>query len=107
MKQRKHQRFQVEFNSYFATAKAVEGLGVVADLSAEGCQISSPTRVRPGAALRLRISLAEINLHIQVAKAEVRWARGKQFGIQFQELTDEENRHLRQALSEFEKARKT
>ena len=80
---------------------------MVADLSAEGCQISSPTRVRPGAALRLRISLAEINLHIQVAKAEVRWARGKQFGIQFQELTDEENRHLRQALSEFEKARKT
>ena len=103
MKQRKHHRFEVEFNSYFATTKAVEGLGVVMDLSAEGCHITSSTPLRPEIVLRLRVSLAELNLHIQVAKAEVRWVQGTQFGVEFTEMSDENRQYLQQALIEFKK----
>ncbi len=104
---RKHQRIPVEFNSYFVTPKADEGLGVVTDLSAGGCRITSPKRGWPGTALRLRLSSVEKNLHIQVAKAQVRWARGGQFGIEFKDITDEEKGHLQRALTEFETVRQT
>ncbi len=107
MKQRKHHRFEVEFNGYFATTKAIEGLGVVMDLSAEGCHITSSTPLRPETVLRLRISLFELNLHIQVAKAEVRWVQGTQFGVEFKELSDENQKYLQQALIEFEKTPKS
>ncbi len=104
--QRQYQRFPVEFNSYFATPKAVEGLGVVTDISEGGCRITSTTRGWPGTALRLRISSVEKNLHIQVAEAQVRWARGGQFGVEFKEISDEDTRHLRQAINEVQNAPK-
>ena len=103
---RKHQRIPVEFNSYFVTPKAAEGLGVVTDISEAGCRVTSPEGGRPGTALRLRISSVEKNLHIQVAEAQVRWARDGQFGVEFREISDEDTRHLRQAISEFENAPK-
>ncbi len=107
MNERKHLRFPVQFNSYFASPKADEGLGVVADMSTEGCLITSEARVQPGTALRVRISLPEINLHVQVAKAEVRWARDGQFGLEFKELSDQDSRNLQLAVMEFEKRRET
>ena len=107
MHERKHLRFPVQFNSYFASPKADEGLGVVTDMSAEGCLITSEARVRPGTALRVRISLPEINLHVQVAKAEVRWAREGRFGLEFKEISDQDHRNLQLAVIEFEKTRET
>ncbi len=104
--QRHYQRFPVEFNSYFVTRKAAEGLGVVTDISEGGCRITSPKRGWPGTALRLRISSVEKNLHIHGAKAQGRWVRGGQFGVEFEEISDEDARHLRQAISEFENAPK-
>ena len=105
--QRKHHRCPVEFNSYFVTPNAVEGLGVVTDLSAGGCRITSPKRGWPGTPLRLRLSSVEKNFHIQIAEAEVRWARGGQFGVEFKDLTDENKGHLQRALTEFETVRQT
>ncbi len=107
MQERKHLRFPVQFNSYFASPKADEGLGVVVDMSAEGCLITSEARMRPGTALRLRISLPEISLHVQVAKAEVRWAKDGQFGLEFKEIGDEDKRNLQLAVIEFEKTRES
>lgn len=106
MAQREGHRYPVEFNGFFATANAIEGLGVVTDMSAGGCRIAGRTRKWPGTAMKVHISNDEMNLHIRVAKAEVRWARGTQFGLEFKEISDEENIHLQQALAAFEKTRR-
>ena len=107
MEKRKHPRYPVQFNSYFATVNAEEGLGVVADMSAEGCLITSQAPLKAGTELRLRISLPELDLHVHIARAEVRWVRAGQFGLVFREMSDHDKGQLQLALIEFEQARNT
>ena len=103
MEKRNHPRFSAQFNSYFSSPDEVEGLGVVTDMSAGGCRLSSETPVVPGTALRVRISIAENNIHIHVPKAEVVWVSGTQFGMEFKEMDVDAKNQLQLAIDEFER----
>ncbi len=103
MDSRKHLRYSVWFKSAFTSTKAVEGSGIVTDLSKGGCRISSHTRAPGGTELSLRIALEEKDgTPLEVRKAVSRWARGMQFGVEFIEMHEEASRHLEHTLKPFE-----
>lgn len=102
MEQRKNIRFHVQFRSSFSSIAMVGGEGSLVDLSLRGCRIESPTDVRPGAALELRIEVIEGEPPIQVQAAIVRWSRGQQFGLEFEVISSTEWVHLQDIVKQLE-----
>ncbi len=102
MDKRKHLRYPVRFKSTFTSTKAVEGSGIVTDLSKGGCRISSHTSARAGTELSLRIALEEGGTPLEVPKVVSRWARGMEFGVEFIGIHEEASRHLERILKALE-----
>ena len=99
---RKHARFRVQFRSYFASGSAVDGTGIVTDLSLGGCRLCSQTTLQPRTHLRLRILIPGNGRQIEVTKAVVRWAWGMQFGVEFLDLPQEGRAVLDKILKGFQ-----
>ncbi|MGH7220664.1 MAG: PilZ domain-containing protein [Nitrospiraceae bacterium] len=102
MEQRKNFRFHVQFRSSFSSITMVGGEGSVVDLSIRGCRIESPTDVRPGASLEVRIATIEHEPPIQIQQALVRWSRGRQFGLEFETMVPEEWARLQHTVKQIE-----
>jgi hypothetical protein len=61
--------------------------GTVLDLSLFGCRIRSTTPVNPGRVLTLRIEVPGCTEPIEIERADVRWVRGREFGLSFLAFT--------------------
>ena len=102
MEHRQHPRFPVQFRSSFSSANIVSGAGNLTDLSIRGCCVSSPTAVKPGTTLQLRVDVSDDEPPIQVTQAVVRWCRGRSFGLEFASLTPDEWARLQHVVKELE-----
>lgn len=71
-----------------------KGVGVIRNLSINGCCISSGTVVKAGESLNLEFHPGDDGAVIQVDLAEVRWATAWEFGVVFQSLLLDEQRRL-------------
>jgi hypothetical protein len=102
MEQRKSPRFSVRFRSSFTSLNIVGGEGSILDLSLRGCRVESPTEVRPGTSLELRVQVSEDEPQLVIQEAVVRWSRIQQFGLQFVTLAPEEWARLQHIVTELE-----
>jgi len=80
----------------------VSGAGNLTDLSIRGCCVSSPTAVKPGTTLQLRVDVSDDEPPIQVTQAVVRWCRDRSFGLEFASLTPDEWARLQHVVKELE-----
>jgi hypothetical protein len=97
VEQRKHQRYPVHFKSIFsADGKQIED-GWVLDLCLGGCRMTSGTLIPPGTVLELHIR-PEQHAPVYIPGAVVRWARGSDFGVQFNYLPEIESATLNRLL---------
>ena len=102
MEHRKHPRFSVEFKSSFSSANTVAGEGTLVDLSLHGCHIASPTDVKPGTAMRVRVQISQNEPLLQIDQAVVRWYRAAHFGVEFVTLSEESWARLQRVVKDLE-----
>lgn len=71
-----------------------KGVGIIRNLSINGCCISSGTVLQAGESLNLEFHPSDTGPVILVDLAEVRWATAWEFGVVFQSLQLDEQRRL-------------
>lgn len=95
---RTHPRFTAQFRSTFSGGQR-EGQGKTLDLSDGGCRIESEQVVVLGATFECRIHVPDLNWPLRIDEAQVRWVKGKAFGVQFTSIQPEERVKLKQVLA--------
>ena len=73
--------------------------GGLLDLSRTGARLSSVYPVQPRDYLSLSLSLPFQVPSLEVMLAAVRWAKGKNFGVEFIQIAEGEQRRLRDFLT--------
>jgi hypothetical protein len=94
MERRQTLRVKVQFRSSFSAPKAVEGDGMVVDLSHTGCRIATLVQVSCGTNLVVQLMLPDDLPPITVKSCIVRWSRNHEFGVQFLELREQDHARL-------------
>ena len=74
------------------------GHSVLLDLSQAGAKLSSAHTLQPSDYVALNLSLPFLEPSLQVVLAAVRWVQGSNFGVEFIQITDSEQRRLKDFL---------
>ncbi len=98
-------RFRAQFPVFFSRDGCPgETRGLVYNLSAEGCKITSNTRVETGSYLNLRLYIPGSIVPLVVRLAAVRWVQDWDFGVTFLHMQDEELQRLTGYLAKLDTA---
>lgn len=97
---RSHPRFTAQFRSTFSGGQR-EGQGKTLDLSDGGCRIETDQPVVVGASFECRIYVPDLSWPLRIDEAQVRWVKGKTFGLQFVTFRPEERMKLRQIIAKL------
>lgn len=96
---REHPRIPVELEVLFSTIGNTDiREGMMYDISAGGCAVTSCARVHPGTGVKLLIRATDLGSPITVHAAAVRWANHGEFGLEFLNLTDLDRSRLHRFL---------
>ncbi len=99
---RQQPRFTAQFRSTFSGGQR-EGQGKTLDLSDGGCRIETDQPVVIGAAFECRIYAPGLNWPLRIEEAQVRWVKGKTFGLQFVSMQPEERVKLQEVIANLRK----
>ncbi len=102
MERRRSPRFPVEFTLDFIAHLDTMGVGIVSNLSMEGCALEGNLIVHEGWNLELHLLLPDLASPLKVELAAVRWSQGRRFGVEFLRMGDEEQERLRRFVSTLE-----
>jgi hypothetical protein len=91
-------RFTAQFRSTFSGGQR-EGQGKTLDLSDGGCRIETDQPVVVGATFECRIYAPGLNWPLRIEEAQVRWVKGKTFGLQFVSMQPEERVELQEVIA--------
>ena len=94
-------RFTAQFRSTFSGGQR-EGQGKTLDLSDGGCRIETDQPVVVGAAFECRIYAHGLNWPLRIEEAQVRWVKGKTFGLQFVSMHPDERVKLQQVIADLQ-----
>jgi c-di-GMP-binding flagellar brake protein YcgR len=72
--------------------------GTMFDLSARGCAVTSMSLVQPGSTVRILISETNLGSPITIESAAVRWSESGEFGVEFLDLSEIDQRRLQRLL---------
>ena len=96
---REHPRIPVELQVFFSTIGNTHiREGLLFDLSAGGCAVTSAVPVNPGSDVKLLIRATDLGSPITVHSAAIRWANHGEFGVEFLNLTDLDRSRLHRFL---------
>ena len=98
MDKRIYARFAVKL-PVTLSGQGVAGGGLVSGLSDRGCTVISDELIQAGTSLALHIQVPEQYAPLKVDLAEVRWAQGREFGLEFVRLRLEEKARLQRFIS--------
>jgi hypothetical protein len=98
MDQRECARVAVELAVSFS-GSGVSGGGLVSGLSMRGCTIVTDELIQRGTTVALHIQLPEQYTPLKVDLAEVRWADGREAGLEFLRLRLEEKQRLQRFIN--------
>ncbi len=96
---REHTRYPVDLPVFFSTADNTNiREGLLYDISAGGCAVTSAIPIHPGTGMKLLIQATDLGSPITVHAAAVRWANHGEFGVEFLNLTDLDRSRLQRYL---------
>lgn len=101
MEGRKHTRFAVQLPVSF-NGDELSDVGMILNVSAQGCAITSDTVAGIGVYLQLTIQLRESEGPILVDLAAIRWVSARRFGVEFIKIRPEEGERLKQFVKALE-----
>ena len=87
------------------SGSGVSGGGLVSGLSTRGCTIVTDELIERGTTVALQIQLPEPYTPLKVDLAEVRWADGRDAGLEFLRLRLEEKRRLQGFIRSVQSAK--
>jgi hypothetical protein len=79
----------------------ISGQGVVREVSGAGCQLLGTTPVRAGETLSVRLALPNGPQPVVIKHATVRWVKGFEFGLAFEDLDKQARTPLQAMLHEM------
>ena len=97
---RKQPRFTAQFRSTFSGGQR-EGQGKTLDLSDGGCKIETDQPVVVGATFECRVYVPGLSWPLRINLAQVRWVKGRSFGLQFIDVHLEEQMKLKQVIRDL------
>ena len=95
---RRHQRFPVRLHSVISGQHREEWLGTLVNLSKGGCLVETTGQVYSGMHVSLRLDVPGESSPILVARAAVRWNRGREIGVGFITVVSPHQERLEQLL---------
>jgi c-di-GMP-binding flagellar brake protein YcgR len=96
---REHPRFPVDLPVFFsANGNTNIREGLLYDISAGGCAVTSAAPMNPGTDVKLLIRATDLGSPITVHSASVRWANHGEFGVEFVNLTELDRSRLHRYL---------
>ncbi len=104
MERRGYPRFRVQFPISFS-GDDIAGEGTVLDISKRGWKatvVTSTLSLQRGTYLKLRLSLPDQAPPMDVDLAVVRWAKGREFGLEFRMIGSEQEERLHRFVSTLE-----
>src|SRR5438093_5014572 len=101
MELHKFPRFRVQFRSKFS-GEQIDGEGKAIDLSQRGCRIESELTVPASTMLELRLHVPGLDWPMRVEQASVKWARGREFGLEFVRILPVEEEKLQKVVKDLE-----
>lgn len=101
MEVRKAPRILVRLQSHRSAKDYPTTNGTIIDLSLFGCRISSDMPVNPGSVFTLRMDVPGYEEPIEIERADVRWVRGREFGLSFLALTTKAYECLIQVIQQL------
>lgn len=104
---RKHPRIRVSapFPCSFARVgllrkEAIEqGLGIVYDVSAKGARVMTEAVITPGDRIAMRLRLPNQVATMFIEAATVRWGKECTYGVEFERLSLNDNKHLQSFMT--------
>jgi hypothetical protein len=102
MERREFARVAVEL-PVSLSGDGVAGGGLISGLSIRGCTVVSDELILPATTLAMHIQLPGQYAPLKVDLAEVRWAQGRECGLEFLRLRLEEKQRLQQFLSALQR----
>lgn len=94
VERRRYGRVPVKYRAFIHFRSGNDTDGTLLDLSLGGCRISSVVAAAVGSTLEIRIYPDEGQEPIQVERADVRWAREGQFGVEFVKVAPAEQKQI-------------
>ncbi|HSB45887.1 MAG TPA: PilZ domain-containing protein [Nitrospira sp.] len=98
---RQQPRFTAQFRSTFSGGQR-EGRGKTLDLSDGGCRIETDEPIVVGAAFECRIYAPGLDWPLRIDEAQVRWVKGKTFGVQFVSIRPDERVKLKRVIANLQ-----
>ena len=98
MDKREFARVAVELAVSFSGSE-VSGGGLVSGLSTRGCTIVTDEMIQRGTTVALHIQLPDQYAPLKIDLGEVRWADGRESGVEFLRLRLEEKQRLQRFLA--------
>ena len=99
--QRTEPRVAVRYHAMVSGSIESDGMGMLLDLSQNGCRLESQLLMLPGLSLQLRIAVPGLDWALMIDGADVQWADEDRAGLAFVRIRETE----RQRLSELVAAR--
>jgi hypothetical protein len=103
MDQRKYDRVRVDYSAAFSGA-SYRAQGTILNLSMVGCRARTAFIVKKDECLGLLIDVPKYEHPLYVARAEVRWSDGQEFGVEFIHMELEDRQHLGEVIRTIEAA---
>lgn len=71
-----------------------QGLGIVYDVSAKGARVMTEAVITPGDRIAMSLRLPNQAASMFVETATVRWGKEQTYGVEFERLSPNDNKHL-------------
>ena len=97
---RRYPRYRVDLPATFSNDQTC-GFGVIADVSAGGCRVTSQTRVVAGEFGQLLIDLPNGIAPLTVSHALVRWVKGHEYGLEFIRMDPDDKGWLNRLIGQI------
>jgi hypothetical protein len=101
---RRYQRFPVHFHSILTGPQRGEWIGTVVNLSRGGCLVETDSHVYSGMQISLSLDVPGEASPIPVARAAVRWNRGREVGVGFITVSPPHQERLDQFLERMKQS---
>ncbi len=88
--QRRHTRYVVHYGLRYRLkvgGKAISGVGMLVDVSVEGCGIQGSCPVKQGDLVTIEIQLPNSKVALGLKDVPVMWASGSRFGVKSEECS--------------------
>ena len=96
--ERRGRRLQLNCRLFFFGEDDFEGEATVLDLSTNGCQVTSLTKVQAGMVFRLSLFLLDQKWPLRIDEALVRWVNGEYFGLEFTGIRPAQRERVRSII---------